>query len=166
MQSCTKKLNFCFFNIMLVQTIQIEPNYHKQPWCFATYLDEVPFYHYNWTFLLCSSLHQNTIGYIPVELSNSNRRLFGLPNNVFNNNVNNNIFILNNGNSWLWYLRPIKPVIYTFIENDLVGMVAPTPVCPRAKSRELQSSSLISAYTVIDDSRYLFPKDIAIKILT
>ena len=28
-------------------TIQIEPNYHKQPGCFATYLDEVPFYHYN-----------------------------------------------------------------------------------------------------------------------
>ena len=156
MQSCTKKLNSCFYNIMLVQTmlVQIEPNYHKQPGCFATYLDEVPFYHYNWTFLLCSLLHQNTIGYIPVELSNSNRRLFGLPNNVFYNNDNNNIFILNTLNTWLWYLRPIKPVIYTFIENDLVGMVAPTPVCPRAKSRELQSSSLISAYTIIDNLEY------------
>ena len=48
----------------------------------------------------------------------------------------------------------MKPVIYTFIENDLVGIVAPTPVCPKAKSRELQSSSLISAYTIIDDLEY------------
>ena len=30
-----------------VTIVQIEPNYHKQPGCFATYLDEVPFYHYN-----------------------------------------------------------------------------------------------------------------------
>ena len=49
--------------------------------------------------------------------------------------------------------KTIKPVIYTFIENDLVGMVAPTPVCPRAKSRELQSSSLISR---LDNSQSLF----------
>ena len=48
----------------------------------------------------------------------------------------------------------MKPVIYTFMENDLVGIVAPTPVCPKAKSRELQSSSLISAYTIIDDLEY------------
>ena len=40
---------------------------------------------------------------------------------------------------------------YTLILNALVGIVASTPAVPKAKSSELQLSSLISAYTIISD---------------
>ena len=83
-----------YIDCILNQTITLNQNVLHRP----TYLDEVLFYHYNWTFLQCSSLHHNTIGYIPVELFDSSRRLFALPNNVFNNNDNNNIFMLNTEN--------------------------------------------------------------------
>ena len=43
---------------------------------------------------------------------------------------------------------------YTFMANDLVGIVASTPAPPNAKSRKLQLSLLISAYTAINSWRY------------
>ena len=51
----------------------------------------------------------------------------------------------------IWMVQAKQILQYTFIENDLVGIVASTPVPPRAKSSELQLASLISAYTEIYD---------------
>ena len=41
------QLLFLQYHVSTDLLVQIDPNYHKQPGCFATYLDEVPFYHYN-----------------------------------------------------------------------------------------------------------------------